>query len=167
MNKLLFILGAVTLMAQYLFSQDLPRYFTEAERKLAEKYTPLELFENTNPPTFDPRTAAEWEEMQGLLITWDSDFNSMLGQITLYAQAEGKVYIVTTNQSYVENYFQSISVPLANIVFIDEPTNAFWTRDYGPITIYEDYTENLSLVDWKYYSIRPLDDAIPSAVADF
>ena len=164
--KKLFLIFSLLLIGQHIFSQTLPRYMTEEEKLVTPKSVSIITEGYTTPPQFNVRTAAEWEEMQGLLITWDTNRQPILGQIVDYAQEECTVYIVTNiSHSVITSYLTGAGIPLTNISFIDAPKNQFWIRDYGPISIYENYTENLSLVDWLYYSTRPYDDAVPNYVA--
>ncbi|NLT50079.1 MAG: agmatine deiminase family protein, partial [Ignavibacteria bacterium] len=170
MKKILFQFSLFFLVAQSLLAQGLPRNYTEIKEKIPKLYQQLILDGFTTPPEFNVRTAAEWEEMQGLLINWDSDHNELLGQIVDYAQEECMVFIISTAQDSVENYLTGVNIPLNNIAFINAPTDAFWVRDYGPVSIYKNYTEELSFVDWRYYSGfygRPHDDVIPGTVADY
>ncbi len=48
------------------------------------------------PPGSNVRTIGEWEEIQGLLITWTS-YTTMLKEIVRNARLECKVYIVCSN----------------------------------------------------------------------
>ncbi|MCX8009709.1 MAG: hypothetical protein N3A61_01020, partial [Ignavibacteria bacterium] len=93
--KLFFIVFLFALSTSKLIhSQDLPRYLTEEEKRLLKTYIPPHtslLF--TNPPSKPVRTMAEWEELDGILITWTT-YQSILRQIVDYAQEEGFVYIV-------------------------------------------------------------------------
>src|SRR5688500_2106208 len=59
-------------------AQFLPRFMTEHEKQMMEPY--LQSFDErgiTVPPPFTSlRTAAEWEEVQALVITWTGQYNS-------------------------------------------------------------------------------------------
>lgn len=166
MKRIIPLLLIFLFYSGYLESQELPRFQTKEEKAKTRPYVPVAKG-FTVPPSYEPRTMAEWEELQGILITWDDTYKAILAQIVDYAQEEGMVYIICESSTPVTSYLNSQGIPIQNIAFITAPTNAFWVRDYGPISIYEDYTENLSLVDWKYYPGRPLDDAIPGVVADY
>jgi len=173
MKTTIFILCLILLITQINFAQDLPRYRTEDEKKTVEQYLPFESRGSTTPPAFPVRTPAEWEEMEGILISFDNidyddDILNILSQIVDYAQEEGTVYILCTNQSVVENYLTLKSIPLTNLSFIIQDNVAYiWTRDFGPISVYENYVDNLNFIDWKYYTERPIDDATPQDVADY
>ncbi len=118
-----------------------------------------------NPPSSPVRTAAEWEEIDALFIAWEG-YSSILREIIDAAQEETQVYVVTEDSNTVINNLNSNGVPLTNVHFLDAPTNTIWIRDYGQWCIYTDDVDTLKLVDWIYNRPRPLDDAIPGAVAD-
>jgi agmatine/peptidylarginine deiminase len=120
----------------------------------------------TDPPAWQPRAMAEWEEIQGLLITWTS-YTSILKQIVDYAQEECVVYIVCSDSNSVINTLTSSGIPLTNVKFLDEQFNSIWCRDYGQWNIYRNDAEEISLVDWIYNRPRPKDDVIPEALANF
>lgn len=118
----------------------------------------------TTPPASPIRTAAEWEEMQAVTITWTS-YQSVLREIVRNVQQECQVYIVCADSNTVKNYLTSGSVPLINLHFLIVPYNSVWIRDYGQNTCYTNDVDSLILVDWIYNRPRPKDDTIPSRVA--
>lgn len=118
----------------------------------------------TTPPASAVRTAAEWEEMQAITITWTS-YQSVLREIVRAAQQEAQVYIVCTDSVTVKNYLTAGSVPLVNLHFLLVPYNSVWIRDYGQNTCYTNDVDSLILVDWIYNRPRPKDDTIPRRVA--
>ena len=61
---------------------------------------------------------AEWEQLDGIMITWTS-YTSILRQIVDYAQEEGIVYIVCSDSNTVKNFLTSGGVPLTNLKFIN------------------------------------------------
>jgi agmatine/peptidylarginine deiminase len=103
---------------------------------------------------------AEWEELQGIMITWAS-FQSMLSQIVDHAQEEGLVYIVCSDSNSVKSYLSNQNIPLTNVVFLSTAFNSIWIRDYGPWTAYAEDTDSLFIIDWIYNRPRPADDVIP------
>lgn len=150
-----------------LFAQDLPHKMTDSEKELMKIYSsPISLDAFTTPPLKSVRTMAEWERLQGILITWTS-YQSILKDIVDHAQEEGLVYIVCSDSNTVKNYLTSYSVPLYNLKFLIAPFNSIWCRDYGPWTVYSDDIDSLYLVDWKYNRPRPNDDAIPGVLATY
>ena len=123
---------------------------TEAERLIWDDYLrnyPTD--RGTAPPAQIPRTPAEWEEMQGVVITWAS-YTTNLTEIVRYAQEHVKVYIVCSNPVTVQNTLNSAWVGINNIEFVVADYNSVWVRDYGPQSIYLAGTNQLAFVDWVY-----------------
>lgn len=118
----------------------------------------------TTAPASPVRTAAEWEEIQALTITWTT-YTPVLRQIILATQAECKIYIICSDSNTVKNNLISNSVPLTNVDYIIAPYNSVWIRDYGQNTCYTNDVDSLILVDWIYNRPRPRDDTVPSGVA--
>jgi len=145
---------------QIIFSQDLPHWMTDEELVVWKNYTaPVNpLF--SDPPTSPVRGMAEWEELQGIIITWTS-FQSILRQIVDYAQEEGKVFIICGDSNSVKSYLQAGGVPLYNLEFLITSFNSIWVRDYGPWTAYTNDIDTLNIIDWIYNRPRPLDDVTP------
>ncbi|RMA66328.1 agmatine deiminase family protein [Ulvibacter antarcticus] len=147
-------------------SEFLPKGLSEAEKELI---TEFQFTSNrfTPPPTGPVRAAAEWEEVEYLLVTWESNFQGILRQIVAAGVQECKVIITTQNQASVENYLTAGGVDLSNVSFLNEPWNSIWIRDYAGNTIYSDDVGELALTDWIYNRPRPMDDIMPSAHASF
>jgi agmatine/peptidylarginine deiminase len=153
--------------AVYAQERTLPHYMTEAEKVLYQTYQPPVLFQrDINPPPVSVRAMAEWEELQGIMITWTS-FQSIISQIVDYAQEEGLVYIVCSDSNSVKNYLTNQNIPLINLVFLNTSYNSIWIRDYGPWTAYSENTDSLFIIDWIYNRPRPSDDVIPLFFANF
>lgn len=140
----------------------------EREEELRWKnYSPVfTASEFTNPPPTPVRTMAEWEEVQGIIITWTS-YTSILRQIVDYAQDECIVYIVCTDSNTVRSSLTSGGVPLINLKFIQTSFNSVWCRDYGPWAVYSGIADSLKLIDWIYNRPRPLDDAVPVTFSNY
>ena len=119
------------------------------------------------PPAGTIRTAAEWEEIQALVVTWTS-YKSVLAEIIRYAQEECRVIVHTSNpataQSELLNNYGVVIGP--NVTFLTQPFDRLWIRDYGANSAYIDDVDSLFLVDWKYNRpSRPKDDTLPRAYA--
>jgi agmatine deiminase len=140
---------------------------TEQEKGMMDAY--LQSFDDrgiTTPPPFTSlRTAAEWEEVQALVITWTGSFNSIQRQIVDAAQEECLVIIMCTDSNVVKSNLTSNGIPDVNIDYIEVGWNSIWVRDYGANTVYVNDVDSLILVDWIYNRPRPLDDVIPDAYA--
>ncbi len=161
MNKVL-ILSALFIItcSSGLYSQDLPHKMTAEEQQLWNNYIPPSNPLYTDPPAGPVRTMAEWEELQGIMITWTS-YLSILRDVVDYAQEEGLVYIVCSDSSSVKNYLTQGGVPLVNLRFLITSYNSVWCRDYGPWTVYRDDVDSMKIIDWIYNRPRPFDDVIP------
>jgi agmatine/peptidylarginine deiminase len=119
------------------------------------------------PPQGSIRTAAEWEEVQALVVTW-TDYKSVLAEIIRYAQEECKVIVHCSNANTAQNELVSTyGVPVGpNVIFKVQPFNTLWIRDYGANTAYLNDVDSLFLVDWKYNRpSRVKDDTIPRGYA--
>jgi agmatine deiminase len=155
------------LCANSAFSQDheiLPKGLTEVEKGIISQYE----FKNSrlsDPPSGPVRTAAEWEEVEYLVVTWQSGFQGILRQIVAAGVQECKVIITTQNQTSVSNYLTAGDVDLTNVIFMNEQWDSIWIRDYGGNTIYSDDVGERAIADWIYNRPRPNDDVIPSAHA--
>jgi agmatine deiminase len=162
MQKLLPILFAFLFLTS-ISAQDLPKQMTEEEKIIWQTYSPTFNPELSIPPPAPVRTMAEWEELQGIMITWTSttSHQPILRDIVRYAQPECKVYIVCSDSNSVRTYLSSGGVPITNIKFLLFPFNSIWIRDYGPWTVYFENTDSMAIVDWVYNRPRPSDDNIP------
>ena len=155
------LLGSIGLNAQ----QNLPKGTTDQEKLIERAY-----FENyssnsrgiTTPPTGNLRTAAEWEEVQALVITWVGYYNTIQSKIVEAAQQECEVYIVTDDQNAVASSLAANGVTPANVTYITGDYNSIWVRDYAANTVYKDTVGDVLLVDWVYNRPRPDDDAMPT-----
>ncbi len=167
LSTLLFMSMTFSLVAQKVV---VPNYPTAEEKRLMEEYLSGYSSRNPNsiptPPPGPVRTMAEWEEIQAILITW-TGFPEILREIVRHSVNECKVIIVTTNPTSVTSYLQAGNVPLDNVEFLQEPFNSIWIRDYGPWAVYQNDVDSLMLVDWIYNRPRPLDDVIPTGVAEY
>ena len=164
--KTIFTVIFIFISLSISFGQDLPHWMTEEEAALWKNYNyPVNpLF--SDPPPSPVRGMAEWEELQGIIITWTS-FQSILRQIVDYAQEEGKVFIICSDSNSVKSYLQAGGVPFYNLEFLITPFNSIWVRDYGPWTAYTRDVDTLNIIDWIYNRPRPLDDVTPVFFANY
>ncbi|GAB4278702.1 MAG: hypothetical protein Kow0068_02430 [Marinilabiliales bacterium] len=118
-----------------------------------------------NPPSSKVRNVAEWEEMDAIVLSWQS-YPDHLTEIVRAAVEECQVYILTQNSSSVNSTLINAGVDVTNVHYINTPTNSVWIRDFGPNNIYTNDVDSLLFVDWIYNRpSRPDDDASPAAVA--
>lgn len=168
---LLFGLSFTALRAQE--PQGLPHTLAPYEQELIRPYRDSRAGASrgiTTPPDFAPRTMAEWEEIQALVVTWTS-YTGILKQIVRHAKEEVPVIIVCSNPTTVQNYLLNTQYGgplenLDNIIFQVSPFNSIWVRDFGPETIYQNEVDSLYLLDWLYNRPRPLDDGLSDELGD-
>jgi agmatine/peptidylarginine deiminase len=118
----------------------------------------------TTPPVAPPRTMAEWEELEGLMVTWTS-YPAILTEIVRAALQQTTVYIVCSDSMVVRNTLTVAAVPLNNLRFVVAPFNSVWARDYGPWTAYKADVDSAYLIDWIYNRPRPKDDTLSAVMA--
>ena len=126
----------------------------------------------TTPPSGPLRNMAQWEEVQGLTITWTS-YESVLREIVRAARLETQVYITcgfacsgSSDSTTIKNYLTAGGVPLSNVHFVYAPCNSVWARDYSANSVYVNDVDSLILVDWKYNRLTRInDDTVCRSVA--
>lgn len=168
------------LLVSATFAQEHPEAGHGLPHTLAPAEVPLiEAYRNSRaggrgieaPPSWVPRTMAEWEEVQSVIITW-TDYESILKQIVRYAKDECEVIIACTDSNAVITYLNGANgggpLPdLDNIRYIEVAYNSIWGRDYGAETMYKNEVDSLYLMDWIYNRPRPDDDVMPESIAVF
>ncbi len=156
------------LIVSNMFGQEiLPKGMTEYEKSIWDDYIKnYDSGKGTNPPEQMPRTPAEFEENQGVIITWTS-YTSNLREIVRYAKESVKVYIVCSNATSVTSYLAQGGINTDNIEFVVADYNSVWVRDYGPQSVYLKGTNQLAFIDWVYNRPRPADDQIPVVMANY
>lgn len=112
------------------------------------------------------RTMAEWEELDGVVITWRA-YYSILAQIIDALKDNTHVFIVCNDSIATQLYLSSKGVSFEdNVSFFELPSNSVWIRDYGPNSAYLNDVEEFVFIDWIYNRPRPLDDIIPGVLAE-
>ena len=149
-----------------------PHAITKAERDHVERigFEPFASRGIETPPPFDSlRTAAEWEEIEALTISWTS-FPCIQKQIVTASKEECTVIIFADDVNEVENYLTSSTcggaLDLENVDIVSAEYNSIWIRDYGANTVYGSWNDDRVLVDWMYNRPRPDDDVIPDVLGD-
>ena len=152
------------IFSQVIAAQQLPKGLTDAERSIVPGFQ-FRSAQFTPPPSVPVRAAAEWEEVEYLLVTWQPGYQNILRQIVAAGINECKVIIATQNQASVQTYLTNNGISLDNIIFMNAPWDSIWIRDYAGNTIYSDYVGERALTDWIYNRPRPNDNVMPSAHA--
>ena len=121
----------------------------------------------TAPPTGFVESIAEFERMQGVVISYPGYFGIPVSSIAQMSQ-DIVVYTIVENsndQLDVESIYNSANVNMSNVVFITAGLNSFWSRDYSAWFIRED--SKISIVDFPYNRPRPDDDEVPVVLANY
>ncbi len=148
-------------------AQSLPHKFAPGEKAAMPFYLQCRVASANailTPPTSMVRTIGEWEELQGLTLTWTS-YQSILKEIVRAAKEETRVYIVCNNPATVISYLATNNIDTVNVTCLQFPYNSVWSRDYGPWSAYTNDVDTLLTIDWIYNRPRPLDNALPSLLA--
>lgn len=142
----------------------LPIYSTKEEIKNSPNYHVPSPKGITTPPTSQIRNPAEWEEMQGICISWKG-YNAFLTEIVKHSVSEGYVWIYCSDSNSVKNTLNSAQVDLTNVRYLIQNTNSVWIRDFGANFVYVNDVDTMFMVDWVYNRSRPLDDTSPVKLA--
>ncbi len=123
-------------------------------------------FTPTDPPVPPVRMIGEYEHMQSVLVRYPFGIPTSL--IVEMSQDCGVTTLVASQsqQNTVTGIYQGSGANMANIDFIQAPTDSYWTRDYGPWFVI-DGNGDFGVCDFPYNRPRPLDDAVPVEVADY
>lgn len=127
-------------------------------------------FRISNDPPNYPRSIAEFETNQGVIVQANNSGNFNVPNLLLFLLAqESTLYVICGNQSIaniVTNNLINFGVNINNVEFIISPSNTHWTRDYGPWFI--EYGDNsVGVTNFGYNRIRPQDNAAPVAIAEY
>lgn len=160
MKQFLLLLLASFACLSITNAQDLPKGFAPGEAEMMTAYLQSQQAKGyTTPPAFPVRAAAEWEEIQALLITWTS-YQSVLKEIVRNAVNECIVVITCSDSTTVKNYLISNNVPTQNVRYLVQSFNSVWIRDYAGNSVYKNDVDSLILVDWIYNRPRPQDNTM-------
>lgn len=116
-----------------------------------------------SPPEYSPCDGVLFRYSTG---SWPTVVTDCVVALTASATHTEKAYVVVASPSAATAAaatFQSAGANLAKVVFIVEPTDSIWLRDYGPHFIWQ--SDALAIADSHYYPTRPLDNFVPTLVA--
>ncbi len=117
-----------------------------------------------SPPEYGPTQGVIFWYGQG---SWHQTVVDCVVELTADPADDEVAYVVVTSaaqQSSATTRFISGGADMSKVVFIQQPGNSIWLRDYGPHFIWQDNT--LAIVDSHYYSSRSLDNFAPTLLAD-
>lgn len=141
----------------------MPRGFARGEHLPQDGWRSL-----SAPPVGTLRSPAEYEANDGLLLRWGQE-NALLTQMTVAitnGDPDALVYIVvsgTSQRNSANTTLTGAGADLNQVRFITAASNSVWIRDYGPRSI--TVNGQRAFMDHTYNRPRPLDDAVPTPVA--
>jgi hypothetical protein len=113
----------------------------------------------------------EYAPVRGVLFQygggWTSVVTALVDALTSNPATDEIAYVVVSSQAVANtatNQFVAAGANMSRVVFIIQPSDSIWMRDYGPHFIWQNGT--LAVVDSHYYPTRPLDNFIPTLVGD-
>ena len=164
---LLFLLS-FTVKAQDDKKPDWMRWHYLSEEEMYDKSRGMNFVE-TDPPTGEPRFVAEFEPMQGVMVSYASSYGGFGIPVNLIAQLAENCHLYcivpSSYQGNAQNTMQNGGVNMSNVTFVNAPVDSYWIRDYGPWYIFED--RNPAIVDNIYNRPRYNDDNMSSVFANF
>jgi agmatine/peptidylarginine deiminase len=123
----------------------------------------------TDPPPGEIRNIAEFDQMEGVLISYANNFGISYELIAAMSQVVMVTTVVESTgiQNAITNQYENNGVNMDNVNFLVTEIDSYWSRDYGPW--YVAYGEDqIGIVDFIYNRPnRPNDNAIPPKMADF
>ena len=124
-------------------------------------------FVATAPPIGNVRSIAEFEKMQGVIVSYTWGFGIPVSSIAEMSE-DAIIYTIVENQSDqndVTSIYNNNNVNMANVEFIQAALNSYWSRDYSPWFIREE--NKISIVNFPYNRPRPDDDNIPVVMSNY
>jgi agmatine deiminase len=127
-------------------------------------------------PELALRMPAEWEPHEATWLAWPHNRDDwpgkfaavpwVYGEIVRHLHQSEKVYILVngpTGESRARAVLDKLPLDWGRITFFHVPTNRVWTRDYGPICVFDDaggrYFLNWQFNGWAKYPNHRLDNA--------
>ncbi|MBE9484942.1 MAG: agmatine deiminase family protein [Bacteroidetes bacterium] len=171
MKKIILTLLSCLILLPALYAQgkhDIPiwkkMHYLSAEEMLLPHDNLMDFYP-TDPPDHPVRMIAEFEQMQSVLVRYPFGIPTSL--IVEMSQDCGVTTIVAnqSQQNTVNSIYQGSGANMANIDYIQAPTDSYWTRDYGPWFVIDGNGE-FGVCNFPYNRPRPDDDDIPIEVAN-
>ena len=171
----IFILFAISIFAFNAIAQEQIKSTFEGRHhmlspdELDKTKDPSKDFYPTAPPTGPVRNIAEFEHMEGVLISYPGSFKIPLSSIAEMAEDVMVTTVVENagNVAGIINQFISAGVDTSNCNFLVAPVNSQWTRDFSGWFIV-DSSYNVGVINFPYNRPqRPKDNDVPIHEATF
>ncbi|MGB0716835.1 MAG: agmatine deiminase family protein [Phycisphaerae bacterium] len=117
-----------------------------------------------SPPEYAPTAGVIFRYSTG---AWPEVVTECVAKLTGDPAHDEIAYVVVSSvsqRSAAQSQFTSAGADLSKVEFIIAPNDSIWLRDYGPHFIWQNDT--LAIVDSHYYPNRPLDNFIPTVLAE-
>lgn len=99
--------------------------------------------------------------------SWASVVTECVAKLTGDPTKDEKAYVVVSSagqEAAAAAGFSAAGADMSKVVFVTFPTDSIWLRDYGPHFIWQ--SGATAIVDSHYYPSRPLDNFIPTLLAE-
>ncbi|MHC5022927.1 MAG: agmatine deiminase family protein [Planctomycetota bacterium] len=117
-----------------------------------------------SPPEYSPSAGVVFRYSTGAWPEVVTDCVVALTDDPTYDEIAWVIVSSTSQQTSATNQFTSAGADMNKVQFIIMPSNSIWLRDYGPHFIWQ--SGALGVADSHYYPSRPLDNFIPTLLAD-
>ncbi len=117
-----------------------------------------------SPPEYAPSAGVLFRYSTG---AWPEVVSECVMQLTRDTNLDEIAWVVVSGasqQSAATADFVAAGADMSKVQFMIMPSNSIWLRDYGPHFIWQSGPQ--AIVDSHYYPTRPLDNFIPTLVAD-
>jgi hypothetical protein len=117
-----------------------------------------------SPPEYAPCAGVIFKYSTG---AWPTEVTDCVTTLTAPPEHDEIAWVVVSSasqQTAATNQFTAAGADMSKVVFIRQPSDSIWLRDYGPHFIFQDGA--LAIVDSHYYPTRPQDNFIPTLIAD-
>jgi len=178
MNRSLQLLLTIVLLGGLYFSsraqESLPKERYTLTHHMSEEEKALfhlvgKDYVATDPPPGEIRNISEFDQMEGVLISYSNNFGISYELIAAMSQVTMVTTVVESTgiQNAITNQYENNGINMDNVNFLVTEIDSYWSRDYGPW--YVAYGEDqIGIVDFIYNRPnRPNDNAIPPKMADF
>jgi len=116
-----------------------------------------------SPPEYDPTKGVIFRYSTA---AWPTVVRACVKALTANPNTDEIAYVVVASQAVANaaaTTFASDGADLSKVVFIIQPTDSIWMRDYGPHFIYQD--GSIAIADSHYYPNRQFDNFSPTLLA--
>jgi len=150
----------------------LPRFMTPAEAAEVARRPIVAATSLTGAPEGPLRTAAEFEPVQAIMMSyrgpgaWKDVLDAMAAQITTVGDAE--VWVMAASQAIVNEinqYMGAAGADLSRVRTFLVSTDSIWIRDYAPMWTY--LGDVRVMIDHTYNRPRPLDNLLATNFQSF